>query len=167
MVELRLILAGWAICCAPACSDPGTTPERNVCGSASPPELELGSLIDDEYQPFAKGDDIPLIFASQAAREARVSLRMDGFDLAQIDRTLIELMYDGYPLAWQDTGGDELECVKDQGVWDTAILVDVGSHPTVSSVVQVEGETGLLVVTFFDEQGEVIVEQTQKLTITL
>ncbi len=158
------------------CSDPGEDedpepPEpfpSSVCDESSSFFLQLGNEHNSEFVEFQKGDELELEFASQSGMEGSLSLRSSGVKQTEIQRITCQIIFDGAPLGETTTNGGRLSCDEDSGLLTlhTSIPIEVGDHPTVSSVAQVDGKSAELHVELEGADG-LIAEQTVSVTLVL
>ena len=115
------------------CSDPAVT-DAGTCGANEPAAVTLGSGTGDAFIPLAAGAPILLEFGSQAGMEFEVAVETTGANPEDVAAIEIELLVDGAPVASSAFGGDALTCSEGRAHTNTATLVDVGPHPTITTV---------------------------------
>lgn len=140
----------------------------SVCDESSSSFLKLGNELNAEFVEFQEGDELELEFASQSGMEGSLSLRSSGFKQTEIQRITCQIIFDGAPLGETTTNGGRLTCDEDSRhlTLHTSIPIEVGDHPTVSSVAQVDGKSAELHVEFEGADG-LIAEQTVSVTLVL
>lgn len=137
-------------------SGAGVTPEDTECGAAEPLAVQLGEGVGSAFRQFEAGDRLRLDFASQAGLEAAVNVRTLGLAPEAVESIVLKLEVEGSPIGESTTSGASLRCEDLWSQVDTALPIDVTSHPTVASVAQLADVEAELVVEVHDLDGIVI-----------
>ncbi len=150
---LRLALSTVLLSCL-GCGPEPEPPEPGECDfSSEEPSIEFGTGKGSAYRILEDGDELQLVFGSQAGMEARVVVQSAGLPLVEVDYSEVQLLVDDYPIAGMSILGKDCSCDEAQIKMDAPMLVDVVPHPTIKSVLQLSRREAQLSVRIFDDEG--------------
>src|SRR5690606_17504938 len=132
---------------------PKPSTERIACDAIVEELVEFAAGKGIKYAVLNDGDELQLVFGSQAGMEARVTVQTVGVALSEVTYSEVRLDVDDFPIAQMAIWGEDCSC--DEGVTKMAapMLVDVVPHPTVNSVLQLSGRSAQFVVMIYGEKG--------------
>lgn len=109
----------------------------------------------EEFFELDANQDVWLQFGSQLGMGLGLSLRFEAFSEEELERVSVGLILEGEPLGLQVHEPPVLSCETDGALYlDAMVMIDVGDHPSVTSVAQLDGATATVryVVTQDDEE---------------
>lgn len=98
----------------------------------------LGDTPEDPFRALSAGEDVWLRWGSQVGMGLGLTLRLAGLSDLAVSRVEVELLVDGAPLGLDVHEPPAFSCVLSHLSLEAMVMVDVGPHPTVTSVAQLD-----------------------------
>ena len=140
--------------------------DRGACDVQGDETVAFATGKGSAYHILENGDELQLVFGSQAGMEARVVVQTEGLPRYLMEYAKIELLVDDYPLAQMTVLGEDCRCEEDTVKMDAPMLVDVVPHPTVKSVLQLSNREAQLVVRIYGDDGVLSRASTEIILLT-
>ncbi len=133
---------------------------------ASDPRVDFAMGKGADYHIVEEGEELQLVFGSQAGMEARVVVETSGVPLNEVEYSEVELLVEDFPIAQMEILAEDCSCVDEIVKMDAPMLVDVVPHPTVKSVLQLSRREAELVVRIYDGAGVMYSTTTPVILLT-
>lgn len=140
------------------------------CGEQEPDRVALGEGITGRFEAFEAGAAARLQFASQAGLQLPLVVEVRGFSGPEVPLVdlFLTVLVDDVPVGSVRGAKIPLDCIEESqsGLVSISVPLDVGEHPSFSSVVELHGSEAEIFVEVTSEDGS-YAESTMQVALEL